>query len=197
MDCKHSAEFAIDILKGVKNAPGKMPEGIVQRIIEIIQDLEQQLHAANAKILSLEKQNNDLFPYYQDHCEGALIPATEYQQYKFQLATANSRIAELEAVNKDLSEYAAGQEELEAMMLQKLMTSGECLSNLESTIESLTVSSKCTDCDHVERIAKLERVVDVARIVADCRSGINLKPYAHSHALDAMEKALAELEASK
>jgi hypothetical protein len=46
-----------------------------------------------------------------------------------------------------------------------------------------------------KRIEQMQRVVDVARIVADCRSGINLKPFAHSHALDAMEKALAELEA--
>lgn len=41
----------------------------------------RELAAANARIASLEKQNADLFPYYQDHLEGALIPATEYQQW--------------------------------------------------------------------------------------------------------------------
>lgn len=44
-------------------------------------DLEQQLAAANAELAELKKQNAELFPYYQDHCEGALIPATEYQQW--------------------------------------------------------------------------------------------------------------------
>lgn len=44
-------------------------------------ELEQQLAAANAELAELKKQNAELFPYYQDHCEGALIPATEYQQW--------------------------------------------------------------------------------------------------------------------
>ena len=41
----------------------------------------KELAAANARIASLVKQNADMLPYYQDHCEGALIPATEYQQW--------------------------------------------------------------------------------------------------------------------
>lgn len=60
--------------------------------------LKQQLAAAKAELAELKKQNAELFPYYQDHCEGALIPATEYQQWikrAEQAEEQNKRMREL------------------------------------------------------------------------------------------------------
>ena len=62
-----------------------------------------ELAAANARIASLEKQNSDMLPYYQDHCEGALIPATEYQQWIKRAEQAEEQCAAMQAVIEYLS----------------------------------------------------------------------------------------------
>ena len=65
--------------------------------------LKADLAAANARIASLEKQNSDLFPYYQDHLEGALIPATEYQQWIKRAEQSEAQCAAMQAVIEYLS----------------------------------------------------------------------------------------------
>ena len=57
----------------------------------------RELAAANVELAELKKQNAELFPYHQDHCEGALIPATEYQQWI-------KRATQAEAQNKLMRE---------------------------------------------------------------------------------------------
>lgn len=84
---KNIAEEIIEYRKdlGRKVTPKKDYSHLIDCIamvnwVDVLNAL-QQLAAANARVASLEKQNADLFPYYQDHLEGALIPATEYQQW--------------------------------------------------------------------------------------------------------------------
>ena len=71
--------------------------------IETLFKAENRIAAANARIASLEKQNSDMLPYYQDHCEGALIPATEYQQWIKRAEQAEEQCAAMQAVIEYLS----------------------------------------------------------------------------------------------
>lgn len=81
-----------------------------------MRDLEQQLAAVKAALAaerekreSLEKQNKELFPYYQDHLEGALIPATEYQKW---IKRAEQAEAQCAAMQTAINRYMIGNIEL-------------------------------------------------------------------------------------
>lgn len=63
----------------------------------------KELTAAKAELAELKKQNAELFPYYQDHLEGALIPATEYQKWIQRAEQAEAQCATMRAVIEYLS----------------------------------------------------------------------------------------------
>lgn len=79
-------------------------------LIEILNQRDMALAAAQAELAaerekreSLEKQNKELFPYYQDHLEGALIPATEYQKWIKRAEQAEAQCVATRAVIEYLS----------------------------------------------------------------------------------------------
>lgn len=85
---------------------GLLPSLYQQRM----NDLEQQLAAAKAELAaerekreSLEKQNKELFPYYQDHLEGALIPATEYQKWIKRAEQAEAQCKRMEGALQEIA----------------------------------------------------------------------------------------------
>lgn len=65
--------------------------------------LIQRAEQAEAELAELKKQNAELFPYYQDHLEGALIPATEYQKWIKRAEQAEAQCAATRAVIEYLS----------------------------------------------------------------------------------------------
>ena len=64
---------------------------------------EAELAAEREKRESLEKQNKELFPYYQDHLEGALIPATEYQKWIKRAEQAEAQCKRMEGALREIS----------------------------------------------------------------------------------------------
>ena len=66
---------------------------------------EQRAEQAEAELAELKKQNAELFPYYQDHLEGALIPATEYQQW---IKRAEQAEAQCTAMETAINRYVLG-----------------------------------------------------------------------------------------